>query len=94
MPQTAYDPRGPVEYKVRPLAARVARLDGLRLAVLDNTKWNGRKLLEYTVESLRPLAALGTVTLYRKHTYTRFADPALLAAMAAGNDIALTAIGD
>ncbi len=94
MPQTVYDPRGPVEHQVKPLAARIIRLDGLRLAVLDNTKWNGRRLLEYTVESLRPLAAFGTVTLYRKQTYTRFADPALLAGIASGNDIVLSAIGD
>ena len=35
-----YDPRGVVTAVPRPIAPRAERLDGLRLAVLDNTKWN------------------------------------------------------
>ena len=40
-----YDPRGRVETEPTPIAERVRALSGLRLGVLDNTKWNAGKLL-------------------------------------------------
>ena len=40
-----YDPRGVVEATPLPLAPRAKSLEGLRLALLDNTKWNANKLL-------------------------------------------------
>ena len=40
-----YDPRGTVEATPAPTAPRVKRLEGLRLGILDNTKWNANKLL-------------------------------------------------
>ena len=44
--QVVYDPRGVVEAEAQPTAQRVRDLKGLKLGVLDNTKWNGRRLLE------------------------------------------------
>ena len=38
--QIVYDPRGVVEAEPKPLAPRVESLEGLRLGVLDNSKWN------------------------------------------------------
>ena len=40
-----YDPRGVVEATPLALAPRAKSLEGLRLALLDNTKWNANKLL-------------------------------------------------
>jgi hypothetical protein len=40
-----YDPRGVVEAAPMTAAPRVKKLEGLRLGLLDNTKWNANKLL-------------------------------------------------
>jgi hypothetical protein len=40
-----YDPRGVVEASPLTAAPRVKALKGLRLGLLDNTKWNANKLL-------------------------------------------------
>jgi hypothetical protein len=84
----AYDPRGTVGAEEKPLAPRVARLDGLRLGILDNTKWNANKLLRRLRDEL--LAA----NYYRKESFSRFADPALLQKIRAENHVVVTAIGD
>ena len=65
---TVFDPRGRVDAERMELAPRAGALKGLRLGILDNTKWNANRLLRKTA--------------------------ALLAAVAAGNNIVLTAIGD
>jgi hypothetical protein len=92
--QLIFDPRGVVEAERLTLAPRVASLDGLRLGVLDNTKWNAQRLLRKTVERLRQGHAFAAVNHYRKESFSKDAEPELLAAIAADNDIVLTAIGD
>lgn len=92
--QLVYDPRGVVEAEARPLAPRVATLDGLRLAVLDNTKWNANKLLRRTSERLASEFNFAAINHYRKQSFSMLAAPELIAEIVAGNDIALTAIGD
>jgi hypothetical protein len=89
-----YDPRGVVTATAQLLAPRVVRLDGLRVGVLDNTKWNAGKLLRKTTERLGAEHRLGTVTYYRKENFSRLAAPELLEAIARDNDVVLTAIGD
>jgi len=89
-----YDPRGRVEAVARPLAQRVAGLDGLRLAVLDNTKWNANKLLRKATALLEAEHGFAAVHYYRKESFSKVAAPELLAEIVADNDIALTAIGD
>ena len=92
--QRVFDPRGRVEAApVRP-AARVGALEDLRLGVLDNTKWNAGKLLRKTAAKLGESHTFAAVNTYRKESFAKTADPALLAAIAADNDIVLTAIGD
>ena len=49
----AFDPRGVVETEPLVLAARVGGLNGLRLGVLENTKWNANRLLRKTVTKLQ-----------------------------------------
>ncbi|HXC13870.1 MAG TPA: hypothetical protein VNV39_13605 [Stellaceae bacterium] len=89
-----FDPRGVVEAETKPLAPRVDDLAGLRLGVLDNTKWNAGRLLRKTVARLGEEAALAAVSYYRKESFSKDADPALIETIAAGSDIVLTAIGD
>ena len=48
-----FDPRGVVEAEPLALAPRVTDLNGLRLGVLDNTKWNANRLLRKTAARLQ-----------------------------------------
>jgi hypothetical protein len=89
-----FDPRGVVEAERKALAARAADLGGLRLGVLDNTKWNANRLLRKTVARFDAEVAFAAVNYYRKESFSKDADPALLATIAAENDVVLTAIGD
>jgi hypothetical protein len=91
---TVFDPRGRVETERVAPAPRVASLDGMRLGILDNTKWNAGKLLRKTAAKLGEEHRFAAVNYYCKESFSKAADPALLAAIAAGNDIVLTAIGD
>ena len=92
--QTVFDPRGRVDPVHRPLAPRAATLAGLRLGVLDNTKWNANRLLRKTAALLEAAHGIGAVSYYRKESFSKPADPALIAEIADANDIVLTAIGD
>lgn len=89
-----YDPRGVVKAEARPVSPRVGDLNGLRLAVLDNTKWNGNKLLRGTSARLAEEFEFASVTYYRKESFSKVAAPELVAEIVAGNDVVLTAIGD
>jgi hypothetical protein len=90
----AFDPRGVVEIEALELAPRVGGPDGLRLGVLDNTKWNAGRLLRKTVARLQDEFSFAAVNYYRKDSFSRDADLALIEAIAANSDIVLTAIGD
>ena len=92
--QTVFDPRGRVDAVHRPLAPRAATLAGLRLVVLDNTKWNANRLLRKTAALLEADHGIAAVSYYRKESFSKPADPALIAEIADANDIVLTAIGD
>ena len=92
--QPVYDPTGVVSAESKSIALRVRSLDGLRLAVLDNTKWNANKLLREVRDRLQAEHRLGAVSYYRKESFSRFAAPELIAQIRAENDIAVTAIGD
>jgi len=91
---TAFDPRGAVETEPLALAARAQGLDGLRLGILDNTKWNANRLLRKTVAKLQREASFAAVNYYRKESFSKDADPVLIETIAVNNDIVLTAIGD
>jgi hypothetical protein len=92
--KTVYDPRGAVGTDTRARAARIGSLDGLRLGILDNTKWNANKLLRQVRDDLQSAHKFKAVNYYRKESFSRFADPKLVEQIRAENDIVLTAIGD
>jgi hypothetical protein len=89
-----FDPRGRVEAELVSPAPRVAALDGTRLGILDNTKWNANRLLRKTAALLGERHGFAAVNYYRKESFSKAADPALVARIASENDIVLTAIGD
>ena len=89
-----YDPRGVVGGEKKEVAARIKSLDGLRLGILDNTKWNANKLLRELRDQLQAQHPLAAVNYYRKESFSRFADPALVEKIRSENDIVVTAIGD
>ncbi|MDA0655067.1 MAG: hypothetical protein O2912_01480 [Proteobacteria bacterium] len=89
-----YDPRGVVEVEAVAISARVKKLSGLRLAVLDNTKWNANKLLRRTMAKLDERFGFQAVNYYRKESFSKYAAEALLGEISVDNDIAITAIAD
>ena len=89
-----YDPRGSVSATPRPLAPRIGGLDGLRLGVLDNSKWNAGKLLRWTVAQLKKKHTFSSITYYKKDNFSSPAAAELIARVAAENDAAVTAVGD
>ena len=91
---TVFDPRGPVKTERVAAAPRVISLDGMRLGILDNTKWNANKLLRKTAARLGELHRFAAVNYYRKESFSKAAAPTLISQIAAENDIVLTAIGD
>ena len=91
---TVFDPRGRIDAEPMALAPRAAALRGLRLGILDNTKWNANRLLRKTAALLEAEHGIGSVSYYKKESFSKIADLALVAAIAADNDIVLTAIGD
>jgi hypothetical protein len=89
-----FDPRGVVESANTPIAARPKALDGLRLAVLDNSKWNANKILRASTAALEKNVRFGKLNYYVKHSFSKDAAPEMIAEIAANNDLVLTAIGD
>ena len=89
-----YDPRGTVTADPLPPAPRPAALDGVRIGVLDNTKWNASKLLRQVVASLEADLTFDGVSHYAKSSFSRPAPAELLDRIAAESDAVITAIGD
>jgi len=89
-----YDPRGVVGAEQKAIAARVKALDGLRLGILDNTKWNANKLLRELRDQLKAAHPLADVHYYRKESFSKFAAPELIEEIRRDNDLVVTAIGD
>jgi hypothetical protein len=89
-----YDPRGVVGAEEKATAARIQALDGLRLGILDNTKWNANKLLREMRDQLKATHSLADIHYYRKESFSKFAAPALIEEIRRDNDIVVTAIGD
>lgn len=89
-----YDPRGVVETTPMTTAPRVKKLEGLRLGLLDNTKWNANKLLRGVRDRLAARHGFRAVNYYKKESFSLNATPELLAEISANNDVVITAIGD
>lgn len=91
---TVYDPRGVIRSVNEPISKRVSQLSGLRLGVLDNSKWNANKLLRGASDLLAKELGFSAVNYYVKHSFSKDAAPELIEKIARENDLVLTAIGD
>jgi hypothetical protein len=94
MEYRVFDPRGVVHAEHREPAPRVASTARLRLGILDNTKWNGWRVLERTAQLLGEQTPFAAVTRYKKESFSVNAEDELIARIASENDIALVGIGD
>jgi len=86
------DPGAEDGAEVQAGAPRLAGLEGKRIALLDNIKHNAEYLLLELAERLKSDYGCD-VRLVKKKTYTKFADPAILASFS-DRDAVITAIGD
>jgi hypothetical protein len=89
-----YDPRGAIKFENIPTSKRQKSLNGLRLGVLDNSKWNANKILRGAITALSEDIKFSEVNYYVKHSFSKDAAPDLIEKIAAECDIVLTAIGD
>ncbi|MEM1299450.1 MAG: UGSC family (seleno)protein [Pseudomonadota bacterium] len=90
-----FDPRGVVTTDDRPLAERKSALAGLRLGILDNSKWNANKLLRGAAAALAEQIEFAEVNYYVKtHGFSTDAPADMIAKIAGECDVVLTAIGD
>jgi hypothetical protein len=93
-PVFVFDPCGVVDQDNTPVAQRKTRLEGLRLGILDNSKWNANKLLRGASAALGEDIKFAAVNYYVKQSFSKDAAPELIEQIARENDIVLTAIGD
>ena len=66
-----FDPCGVVSHAATPVAQRKTELNGLRLGVLDNSKWNANKLLRGASAALGERIELAAVNYYVKHSFSK-----------------------
>ena len=93
--QIVFDPCGIVSLESRTLSDRKKSLVGLRLGILDNSKWNANKLLRGAAAVLGEEIEFTAVNYYvKKHGFSNDAPVEMIEEIARDNDIVLTAIGD
>jgi len=92
MPIILVDPSAEQSSAAQTGAARLDSLKGKKIGLLDNIKHNAEYLLLEVSERLKREFGCD-VQLIRKKTYTRFAEPHVLAALAGCHGV-VTAIGD
>jgi hypothetical protein len=91
---TTLDPTlDPVPLETR-LADRVETVDGKRVVLMDNSKRNARELLDFIGDALARDYPRLEVIKANKPNFTRPAPPEQIDELAAGADLAVTAIGD
>ncbi len=86
------DPTAEENSEFQPGAGRLDRLQGKRIGLLDNIKHNAEYLLTEVGERLTREFGC-EVRLIKKKTYTKYADPLVLASLE-DCDAVVTAIGD
>ncbi len=93
-PVFVFDPRGLADRDNNSIALRKTKLEGLRLGILDNSKWNANKLLRGASAALCEDINFVAVNYYVKQSFSIDAAPELIEQIARENDIVLTAVGD
>src|SRR5215469_8796937 len=73
-----YDPRGEIRSENVPVSERKKSLSGLRLGILDNSKWNANKLLRGAAAALSANINFAAVNYYVKQSFSKDAAPELI----------------
>ena len=92
MPITLVDPSAERMAAIQAGAARLASLQGKRIALLDNIKHNAEYMLLEVGELLKRDFGCET-ELIKKKTYTRFAEPQVIESLKKYDGV-VTAVGD
>ncbi len=77
-----------------PLAPRPADLRGLRLGLVENTKFNADTLLLKLADRLRDRHGLTLTHVARKRSPSHEVEDAAIAALKARSDVVISGIGD
>jgi hypothetical protein len=75
-------------------APRPTALEGARVALIENTKFNSDKLLVRIGELLKAEYGVADYRLYRKHNASVPAHPELIAEIESAADVVVAGIGD
>lgn len=89
-----YIPTGEDTSYQKPLAPRVAGLDGKVIGILDNGKWNANKLLRAIEQQLRGKYGFPAVLKRKKEGPSVPAPAGMIEELAEQCDLVITAIGD
>ena len=79
-PILVFDPRGFVDMTITRMAQRKRSLEGLRLGILDNSKWNANKLLRGASVALGKDVKFAAMNYYVKQSFSKDAAPELIEA--------------
>jgi hypothetical protein len=94
MTSPLFDPTAaPVGREVK-LAPRPARLDGLRIGLVENTKFNSDTLLLRLADRLGRRHGMTVARMVRKRSPSHEVDEAAIAALRAQSDFVVSGIGD
>ena len=88
------DPTVAATEEVSLLAPRLTNFEGLTVGILDNTKGPANPLLRRVAELMQERVGIGEIVYFRKPTFGRVAETAVVDDMAARCDLVLTALGD
>ena len=95
MPAELFDPTtSPPEEKSIDYAPRPQNLEGLRVGLVDNTKYNSRTLLVKVAERLKEQFHTQTVYITKKQSAGHPVDDSAIEAMKTEVDFAIAGIGD
>ena len=89
-----------VDPTTRPVAARFTRaprvkeLRGSKVGLIDDSKSNGKELLEELADLLKTRYGISGVSYHRKPSASKPADPEIIVQMGRECDCAIVAIGD
>jgi len=88
------DPTAEVAPQALTCAPRVASLQGKRVALVDNTKFNSDRLLQQIGDVLKAEHGVAETRLWRKRNASVPVDDAMLAEIRMTCDAAIAGIGD
>ena len=94
MSMQMFDPTSPPETRTVALAPRPAALDGLKIGLVENTKFNSDTLLRKLGERLERRYGMKVVTMSRKRSPSHEVDDRAIADLKARVDVAISGVGD